>query len=170
MIRLEQPGDIESIRNVIKAAFPTSTEADLVDSLRCGGNLSISLVAEKDAQIVGHLGFSPVKITGQGTAQRIVGLGLAPVSVWPTNQRQGIGTQLIRAGLNACRSASIDYVVVLGEPDYYQRFGFTPASNRGLQNEYGVDAEFMALELTDACLRNSIGTAQYSHEFQSLPE
>ena len=168
MIRSEQPSDAESIREVICSAFPTPAEADLVEALRINGNLAASLVAIENSQVVGHIGFSRVSIQDSSNGEAIAGVGLAPLAVTPSYQKRGIGGQLIGAGLDACRGSQIDFVVVLGEPDYYQRFGFTTASGLGLKNEYGVDTEFMAMELTESCLTSAGGTVQYSSEFQAF--
>lgn len=165
MIRNEQETDVPLVRYVHEQAFPTTAEADLVDGLRDHGHLIITLVATDEAGLVGHIGFSPVQIENV----TLTGLGLAPVAVLPSKQGQGIGGDLIRAGLGACRRRSgIDYVVVLGEPEYYQRFGFKTASQFGLGNEYEVDAEFMVIELTENCLANISGVVRYGDEFREL--
>ena len=168
MIRSEQSTDAKPIRKVICASFPTPAEADLVEALRSNGNLALSLVAIENAQVIGHIGFSRVSIQGFSHDGSITGVGLAPLAVNPSHQKRGIGGQLIRAGFDACRESQFDFVVVLGEPVYYHRFGFTTASGLGLKNEYGVDAEFMALELTENCLASAGGIVQYSSEFQAF--
>ncbi|TFZ54230.1 N-acetyltransferase [Methylorubrum sp. Q1] len=124
-IRPEQAGDVAAIRDVTAAAFANAphseqTEPAIVDALRKAGGLSLSLVAEDDDRIVGHVAFSPVTIDGQDGDW----LGLGPVSVDPARQRQGIGADLIRAGLENIRSSGADGCVVLGDPSYYGRFGF----------------------------------------------
>lgn len=167
-IRNEQSSEAETIRKVICAAFPTPAEADLVEALRLNGNLSVSLVATENSEVLGHIGFSPVSIQDCDSANSIVGVGLAPIAVIPSRQKRGIGGQLIGAGLIACRGSQIDYVVVLGEPEYYQRFGFATASVFGLRNEFGVDAEFMVIELAEHCLTAVSGTVQFSSEFQAF--
>jgi putative acetyltransferase len=126
------------------SAFPTEEEACLVDALRRGGKVEVSLVALIVERIVGHVLFSPVSIDAPGARAREV--GLAPVAVRPEHQRRGIGAELIRAGLEECRRKGFDFVVVLGEPRYYRRFGFERAASAGLSNEYGVDEEFMVVE------------------------
>ncbi len=104
-IRPEQPADAAAIRRVLEAAFPTAAEAHLVELLRAGGHLGISLVAEVDDEIVGHIAFSPVEI--EGAAVEGIGIGLAPLAVLPDYQRQGIGGQLVREGLAACERSRI---------------------------------------------------------------
>ncbi|RYE56637.1 MAG: N-acetyltransferase [Hyphomicrobiales bacterium] len=130
IIRSEIAADISAIRKLTDAAFQdvqhsSQTEGAIVDALRLAGALAISLVAEKDGEILGHLAFSPVLIDGQD----IGWFGLGPVSVSPTVQRSGIGSALIKEGLKSLRDRGALGSVVLGDPDYYQRFGFTSAHN-----------------------------------------
>ena len=141
-IRNEEEQHIDAVRDILRAAFPTEAESKLVDALRANGKAVISLVAVSDEKVLGHILFSPVSTTPPGEAR---GLGLAPVTVHPEAQSQGIGSQLIREGLRVCKELGFDYCVVLGGPKYYQRFGFEKASAHGLQNEYGVDEEFMVI-------------------------
>ena len=135
-IRFEQPGDIEKIRNVHLAAFETDTEANLVNSIRNTGVELISLVAEENGEVIGHILFSPATMDGY---TRI--MGLAPMAVLPGWQRKGAGTQLINQGLKACEKAGYGAVVVLGYPDYYPQFGFVPSVNFGIKSEYDVPPE-----------------------------
>ena len=164
MIRTEQRSEFESVRAIHNAAFPTTAEADLVDTLRTNDNLLVSLVVSEDSQLVGHVAFSPVSIADS----TLVGAGLAPVAVLPSHQGRGYGGRLIQAGLDTCRNAGIDYVVVLGDPDYYKRFGFATATASGLENEYGAGGEFMVVELTEQCLSNTSGLVRYGEEFRVL--
>jgi len=143
-VRPEPPQDTAAVREVHRAAFGQDAEARLVDQLRAHGEALVSLVVELDGAVVGHILFSPVSLEGETLCH---GVGLAPVAVLPAFQRQGMGTRLIEAGLAVCREADFQYVVVLGEPHYYGRFGFAKASSRGLGNEYGADHAFMVLEL-----------------------
>lgn len=163
-IRPERPEDARGAGAVHRAAFPTDIEARLVALLRDSRQATVALVAEEAGEIVGHIVFSPVALD-PGPA--LPGLGLAPVAVLPAQQRRGIGSQLIRAGLDACRDLGIDidFVVVLGEPEYYQRFGFTRASTFGLGNEYGVDEPFMVIELRRGCLEGVQAVARYAPAF-----
>ena len=124
IIRPEQTQDITVIFNLTQRAFEQAehsshTEQFIVNALRAAGHLSISLVAELDSQIVGHIAFSPVQLSS-GAAHWY---GLGPVSVLPEWQQQGIGSQLIEKGLYQLRQYAAG-CVVLGEPAYYQRFGF----------------------------------------------
>jgi putative acetyltransferase len=158
-IRPEKPKDDEAgIRDVHLAAFPTDAEARLVERLRAHGHHVISLVAEQDGKIVGHILFSPV------LAGACHGLGLAPLAVLPDHQRQGIGSALVREGLAICKDLICEFVVVLGHPDYYQRFGFRRASEIGIGNEFRADESFMIRLIWPGFLR--VGdVAKYGPEF-----
>lgn len=161
VIRPETAADTEAVRNVNRSAFPTVLESNLVDALRSAGEATISLVADVDGFVVGHIMFSPVTID----AHPIHGLGLAPVAVLPDVQNSGIGSDLIREGLDRARGLKTGFVVVLGEPAYYGRFGFVKASGFGLDNEYGVDDPFMVMTLQDGALRGITGLVKYCKAF-----
>ena len=120
-IRNEEGKDLDQVRAIVRAAFPSEAESKLVDALRAHGKATISLVAVYGTDVVGHILFSPVTTTPPVEAS---GIGLAPVVVRPDMQSQGIGSQLIREGLRLCKELGFDYCVVLGDPAYYQRFGF----------------------------------------------
>src|SRR5512138_1662356 len=109
-IRAEEPQDIEQVRAVLRAAFPSDLESRLVEALRANGNAIISLVAVRGEQVLGHILFSPVSTAPAGEAK---GIGLAPVAVRPEVQSQGIGARLIRAALRCCGELGYDYCVVL---------------------------------------------------------
>src|SRR6185295_5905953 len=115
-----------------------------VDALRAAGRLTVSLVAEVDGRVVGHVAFSPVDVPSSRAGE-----GLAPLAVAEDFRRQGIGAALVAAGLEACRAAGVGFVVVLGEPAYYGRFGFRPAREFGLVDEYRGGDAFQLLELRD---------------------
>lgn len=163
IIREEMASDVEGTRGVHEGAFETVLEADLVDNLRRSGKALVSLVAEIDGEVVGHVLFSPVTLVSEG--KTIIGAGLAPIAVAPRFQKRGIGKRLIRQGLNACRLKGRPFVVVLGEPGYYGQFGFLKASRFGVQNEYGVDEEFMVVELQKGSLPPEGGLVKYGPEF-----
>jgi putative acetyltransferase len=165
-IRAEEPLDIEGIWAVNLAAFGRAAEADLVDALRDQAKPLISLVAEEDGAIFGHILFSPVTLDAH-LEIRIMGLG--PMAVVPARHRQGIGSGLARAGLDACKRLGVGAVVVVGHPTYYPRFGFTPASRFGLRCQYDVpDDAFMAMELNPDTLRYVAGTVKYHPAFDSV--
>jgi putative acetyltransferase len=124
----------------------------------------VALVAEVEGRVVGQILFSPVTVEPPPEGLRV--MGLAPLAVLPEFQRRGIGSQLVRAGLEACRSLAFDFVVVLGHPAYYPRFGFVPACSRGLGCEYPVPEEvFQVLELRPSSLAGVKGVVRYRPEF-----
>lgn len=160
LIRPEQRDDIPSIHAIHSASFPGDAEARLVRQLRLAGRLSISLVAEANGGIVGHVAFSSVS-----AANGAIGVGLGPVAVLESHRRQGVAAQLIETGLAACRAAGFGWAVVLGAPRYYSRFGFQPASTFGLCDEYGGGPAFQAMELLAGELPSSAGQVRYAPEF-----
>jgi len=166
-IREEQPGDIAAIRRVILEAFDSAAEADLVDKLRANGKFRVSLVAELDGQVVGHILFTVVAIEDADPRPRT--LGLAPLAVLSECQRKGIGSALVRSSLERCRDMGHDAIVVVGHPEYYPKFGFLPASRYGLRCEYDVPEDvFMALELQVGSLQGIRGLVRYQPEFGKM--
>jgi putative acetyltransferase len=164
-IRPEQPDDIPTVRALNETAFGQPAEAGIVDSIRTTCPDAVSLVAVDNGQVVGHIFFSPVFASGEsGTVQ---GMGLAPMAVLPESQRQGIGSLLARAGIKAMRERKCPFIVVLGHPEYYPRFGFVPASQHGLSCQWdGVpDEAFMVLILGKEAMAGISGTARYRDEF-----
>ena len=164
LVRLEQPSDAAAIDHVLRSAFPTDQEGLLVERLRTHQRLRLSLVAEVDGVIVGHIAFSEVTIVE--SIAKSTGLGLAPLSVVPELQRRGLGAQLVGEGLRACERLGAGFVVVLGAPEYYRQFGFRSADLFGLKNEYGASEAFMALELKNASI--TPGLVRYESEFSNL--
>jgi putative acetyltransferase len=162
LIRNETDKDHSAVEQIHKAAFRTDAESTVVNAIRANGNAVISLAAVVENNIVGHILFSPVSTHPPAPEK---GLGLAPVVVLPEFHSQGIGSALIRAGLEECRRLSFDYAVVLGAPKYYMRFGFEKASLFGLQNEYGVDDEFMVIKFKAL---PAGGLVKYTPEFASF--
>lgn len=144
----ESTNDAAAVHAVNLAAFPTVTEADLVDALRDELDDWTSFVAVKDERIVGHLLFTPVVLEPTPRKPpRILGLG--PMAVHPDVQGHGIGSTLVDTGLSEIARAGADGVVVLGHPEWYPRFGFVPAAHYGLKLGLAAPPEaFLALELT----------------------
>jgi len=163
-IRSELPEDIEAIYSLNQEAFEGTAEANLVNSLRSSNAMTLSLVAIKNNEIVGHIAFSPVTIESDQTTVNAVGLG--PMAVSPGFQRSGIGSQLVEEGLNRIRSAGHDLVIVLGHPEYYPRFGFVPAKKYGIRWEHDAPEEaFMVKELREGALKEVRGTVKFRPEF-----
>ena len=167
IVRAERPDDLASIREVNERAFGQPVEADLVDRLRQACADAVSLVAE-DGGVVGHILFTPVVV--EGARQSVTGMGLGPMAVVPDRQRQGIGVQLVRHGLDIVRERGYPFVVVVGHPEYYPRFGFEVASRHGLRSQWeGIpDAAFMALVLDAHAMAGVSGVAKYRDEFNDV--
>lgn len=167
IIRPETAGDVAAIESVIRQAFGSRNEAcaeaDLVDRLRSDNDLVLSLVAEQDGRIVGHVGFSRLWITLG--ARRIPGVSLAPLSVMPDRQRGGIGRALVDAGHARLREAGETIVFVLGDPDYYGRFGFSLADAAPFECQY-AGAHFQSLRL--ASTAPDAGAIEYAPAFNDL--
>lgn len=164
IIRSEQPSDFASVYRVNALAFGSEAEAKLVDALRDAGTY-LALVAEHEDQIVGHISFSAVTL-GDRTNKF---LGLAPMSVLPGFQSQGIGSAMVTEGLKLCADAGYTAVFVLGHAHYYPRFGFVPARSRGFTCEYPVPDElFMVLELVPGSLEGKSGLIKYGSEFANV--
>ncbi len=162
-IRFESPADHDAIRRVNRLAFGQNEEADLVDALRAGGFVHVSLVAEQGGQIVGHILFSELSITTDSSGT-VPALGLAPMAVLPTFQRQGIGSELVRGGLDACRKQGHRIVIVLGHPAFYPRFGFSAELAGPLQSPFAGEA-WMATELVPGALTGVAGRVEFPPPF-----
>jgi putative acetyltransferase len=166
LIRPEKDDDWDAVHAVNVSAFESPSEANLVDALREQAQPVVSLVAEENGEVIGHIMFSPVALSG-GPNLRV--LGLAPMAVAPTHQQKGIGSALVRTGLEQCRQLGFDAVVVLGHPTYYPRFGFVPSSRFGIDSEYDVPEEaFMAMELKPESLNGMTGRVKYHAAFSSV--
>ena len=164
IIREEQADDAAEIRAVNDKAFRQPLEGRLVDLLRANEGILLSLVAVSDAQIVGHILFSPVSLGSDGEV--LQGAGLGPMAVLPEFQQKNIGTQLVSEGIDRLRKRGCPFVVVLGHPEYYPRFGFVPASRYNVRCEWEVpDEAFMLLRLSNCDVS---GLARYREEFSSV--
>jgi putative acetyltransferase len=161
MIRPERASDEAAIRAVTELAFAGKPYSDgsepaIVDRLRAAGALTLSLVAEMDARILGHVAFSPVAISDGASGW----YGLGPVSVHPDRQGEGIGTALINSGLQQLREVGAAGCVLLGDPGYYHRFGF--ARLDGLELPDFPPEYFMGLVLHGP---QASGIVSYHHAF-----
>ncbi len=166
-IRPETPADIPAIFHVNQRAFGRDNEARLVNKLRGENAITLSLVAQVDEAIVGHILFSPVTIRDGETEWQALGLG--PVAVLPEFQKQGIGSKLIRAALAELKMRGHGVVIVLGHAEYYPRFGFQPSQPFGIRWEVDVPAEvFMLTELTPGALRGRRGVVRYHPAFADV--
>ena len=163
-VRVEDPTSASErlvIRSVNEAAFGGSKEADLVDKLR-GDQTLISLVAECELGIVGHILFSRMWI--KTPSKFVPAVSLAPVAVLPEHQRKGIGQRLIAHGLELLKNEGERIVVVVGHPDYYPRFGFSCAKATPLESPFPREA-FMVLELVERALEGVHGAVIYPSAF-----
>ena len=163
-IRAELPADAAGIHAVNEQAFGQPMEANLVDTLRKTCDTAVSLVAEDDGVIVGHILFTPVVV--ETRSGPVAGMGLAPMAVLPDRQRKGIGSRLVAGGVEILRSRQCPFVVVVGHPEYYPRFGFERASQHGLESQWNVpDEAFMVLVLDPDAMSGVSGVARYRREF-----
>jgi putative acetyltransferase len=162
-IRDELSSDIEKIWEINTDAFGTKDEANLVNALRSSGRTYISLVAETEERVIGYILFTPVELSGNQNNLKI--MGLAPMAVSSQYQNKGIGSKLVKAGLDCCKSLGYDAVVVLGHPNYYPKFGFIPS----IKSEYKVpDDVFMIIELVKGALKNHKGIIKYHEAFNNV--
>ncbi|HLE51604.1 MAG TPA: N-acetyltransferase [Anaerolineales bacterium] len=163
-IRAELPADRQGVFAVNAAAFPTDSEAQLVEGLHMAGLPLLSLVAVVETEVVGHILFSPVIVVNGDVKTPAIALG--PVAVHPAHQRLGIGSQLIREGLRQCTDLGHQIGFVLGHPDYYSRFGFRLAAPHGLHyKDASFDPYFMFLELLPGSARGVRGEVAYHELF-----
>jgi len=166
-VREERPDDYAAIRALNDAAFGQPQEGLLVDALRMNGGVMLSLVAEQDGLVVGHILYSPATIDTEG--RRVAGASLGPMAVLPTYQRRGVGGQLIEAGTRWLKRRGCPFVIVLGHPGYYPRFGFIPASVYGIHCEWEVpDEAFMVMLLDAPAMRDVSGMVRYRQEFSTV--
>jgi putative acetyltransferase len=159
-IREERLDDIPFIHDVNNRAFGQAQEASIVDALRSHAAMLLSLVAAINGQVVGHILYSPATIGD------MTGAALGPMAVLPEHQRCGIGSQLVEAGNQRIQDAGWPFIIVLGHPHFYPRFGFRPCSPRGITCEWDVpDDVFMLLVLDEQKMQGVSGLAKYRDEF-----
>ena len=159
-VRDEQAADVQAIRDVNRQAFGQEHEGRIVDALRDHGAATLSMVAVVDGHVVGHILFSPA------TVGPVLGAALGPMAVVPARQREGIGSQLVTHGLERLRARACPFVVVIGHPRFYPRFGFLPAVSLGLTCDWDVPAEvFMVNVLAPTITDRLRGKVEYRAEF-----
>jgi putative acetyltransferase len=166
VVRLARPDDGRAIGAVLRAAFPSALEAELVEALVAAGDATLSLVAERDGRIVGHILCSRMEVEAEG--DQIQSVGLAPLAVQPEFQREGIGAALIREALARSQAEGEEMMFVLGEPAYYGRFGFSAETARPFASPYAGEY-FMALRFSGARSPN-MGWAEYAPAFASFEQ
>jgi putative acetyltransferase len=162
-IREERPEDIAAIRNVNLQAFGQDLEGKIVDALRANGGVLLSLVATLEDRVVGHILYSPITVGG------ITGAALGPMSVLPELQRHAVGSKLIEAGNRKIGHQGFPFIIVLGHPNYYPRFGFRPAFHHAIKCQWEVPEDvFMVLVLDEKQMQGVSGLAKYRDEFSSI--
>ncbi len=168
-IRTAAEKDFRAIRELTYKAFDNEEEPDLVEAIRDSEYYipELSLVSVNRGRVGGHILFSRIRIVTDD--DEIPVLTLAPMSVDPDLQNTGVGSALVRAGLEECRRLGHKIVIVIGHPEYYKRFGFEPARGFGLEVPFDVpDEAFMAIELQSGALRNAAGMVEFSPPFDGL--
>lgn len=165
ILRPVETGDFDAVDAIHRAAFASTAfghqgEAELVRALHADGDALVSLVAETKGAIAGHALFSPLEIEGA----RLRAAGLAPIGVLPALHGNGIGSALIRTGLDLLAAKGIQIVFVLGDPGYYERFGFAADTARPFTSPF-AGPHFMALLLDKAAILPESGRARYAPAF-----
>jgi putative acetyltransferase len=155
--------DRVAVYQVHRLAFGREDESRLVEALQAGGYTRLSLVAEAGGEVVGHVLFSELHICTEGGV--FPALSLAPLAVVPTHQRRGVGSALVRRGLELCREAGHRAVLVLGHAAYYPRFGFSAALAAPLTSPFSGRSSYMAAELVPGALRGVAGRVVYPEPF-----
>ncbi|MEZ5942124.1 MAG: N-acetyltransferase [Planctomycetaceae bacterium] len=165
-IRAEFETDRDAVRHVNEQAFGGPAEANLVDALRDGGFAEVSLVAEVNGTIVGHILLSRVMILSAG--RTIEALSLAPMAVLPEHQLQGIGSRLLHEAIKVCQERGEKIILVLGHPDFYPRFGFSAELAEQIESPFGGGEAWMALELVAGAIDRIQGRVEFSPPFNAL--
>ena len=165
-IRAEESSDVAAVHALNTVAFGGPAEAILVDALRAAARPIVSLVAEDGGEVVGHILFSPVTVECSGEVFH--GMGLAPMAVAPDHQHRGVGTALVETGLKQLSAAKCPFVVVIGHPEYYPRFGFVPASESRIAHGFaGIPQSVLFVRFFDSDIAFKVrdGIVHYRHEF-----
>ncbi len=164
-IRVENKDDLITIKEINNKAFGQPEEGNIIDKIRASGSQILSLVAEIDQKIVGHIFYSEAEIEHDN--ERIIGMGLAPMAVLPEYQKQGVGKKLINESISILKKKPIAFIIVLGHEDYYPKFGFDKASKYGISCQWdGVpDEAFMIMILDKEKMENVHGVARYRDEW-----
>ena len=166
-VRAEGVRDHAAVRRVNELAFESAGEADLVEALRRAARPLVSLVAEEDGRVVGHILFSAVTVESEAGDWGALGLG--PMAVLPERQGRGVGSALVREGLKECARLGHEVIFVLGHADYYPRFGFRTAASAGVGCEFPTPEEnFMVAELRPGALSGRKGLVRYAPEFRDV--
>jgi putative acetyltransferase len=169
-IRKETAADIAAIKEVNDAAFGQKNEANFIREIRQSESFEkgLSLVAEnEEGEVIGHILFSKIIIEMENV--EVPSLALAPMAVKPGFQKEGVGSLLVRAGLEHCRERGYDSVIVLGHPEFYPKFGFVPASSKGVKPPFEVpDEVFMLTELQPGALDEASGAVKYPPAFMNV--
>jgi putative acetyltransferase len=168
-VRTERSEDHRAVYLVNQIAFGQESEARLVDALRRSPAFlpELSLVAVDDGSVVGHILFTRISVEGEGPSHEA--LALAPMAVLPAFQRKGVGSSLVRRGLEEARSLGHRVILVVGHPEYYPRFGFVPAKPLGILPPFDVPSEaFLVLELEPGALLGIRGVVKYPPEFDEV--
>jgi putative acetyltransferase len=164
VVRAERREDDARVHEVVRQAFGGSTEAELVTRLR-SAEPQLSLVAEVDQTVVGHIMFSPLTFESSAGS---TGAQLSPLAVEPSHQRRGVGGMLVREGLRRCTSVGWTSVFLLGDPRYYARFGFELASTRGLTCDDELSEYLQCVELEPGALDGVSGFVRFHEAFAEL--
>ncbi len=164
-IREESKNDFSAIKQTNDKAFGQSKEGKVIDKIRKSDSQMLSLVAEINNTIVGHIFYSTAEIMHND--ESIVGMGLAPIAVLPEYQKQGIGKRLINESLNIIKAQSVPFIIVLGHEDYYPKFGFEIASKYGIKCQWDdvPDEAFMIMILDKEKMSDIRGVAKYKDEW-----
>ncbi len=166
IVREEGAGERPAVLDINRRAFGGGEEATLIEALSRDGDVTLSLVAEQEGRLVGHILFSPLALTVDGRA--VKALALAPMAVLPDMQAKGIGSTLVREALKLAAAGGIEAVIVLGHLGFYPRFGFSHGSVAHIDSPYAQHEEFMGVELAPGALAGRAGTCRYARAFAAL--